>query len=95
MSKNDHAVAVMEMLEGLEFPTSRKQIVAQAEDNGATELVLDQLQALPRDSYESADVLSNHLSEINKIPGQDNLWSSKKSDDIPEKTTEGVRDVVR
>ena len=59
-----------------------------AQDNDASEEVLDQLQAMPKDTFEDIEALNESLYKLNKLPGNENLWSSADSEDIQDTHSE-------
>ena len=82
MSKNEQSVYALQFLDGLEYPATRQDIVACAESNGASEKTLDQIQAMPKDSYESLEDVNKSLYKLQSLPGNENLWSSNDSEDL-------------
>ena len=82
MSKNEQSVYALQFLDDLEFPASRRDIVACAEDHNASEKVLDLIQAMPRDNYENLQAVNDSLYKLQDLPGHSNLWSSDDSKEI-------------
>lgn len=72
----DEPVNVEETLDGLMFPAVRIQIITYAEDQGASEEVLEMLRALPLESFNNIQEINRELGKIEKQPGSENLWSS-------------------
>jgi hypothetical protein len=50
-------------IDGVEFPATKLEVIAAAEDAGAPQDALERLQALQREQYESRDELENELGE--------------------------------
>lgn len=78
----NHATNILGIFDGMTFPASKMEIVAFAEDADASEDVLDHLQAIPDDIYNSLGDLDRHFNDIEIIEESDNLWSSEESHDI-------------
>lgn len=78
-----HPVNILEVLDNATFPAEKAEIVQHAQDNDASEEVLDQLQGLPERTYLSISDLNRHLNDIDNLPGSANLWSSATSKDLP------------
>lgn len=57
-------IQVQKYLKGVDYPASREDLVAHAEDQGADEDVLDLLDQLPEDEYETPAEVSKALGEI-------------------------------
>lgn len=67
----------LELVDKMHFPATKAEIVAYAQEHGASEDALDGFQALPEGLYESFAVLSHKIGKIDQLPGGDmNLWSS-------------------
>lgn len=67
---------ILEVLDGKGFPASVIELVSYAEDHGASEEVLDIIQALPDQSYSSIHDVAMHLGRLELLPGEYNLWPS-------------------
>jgi hypothetical protein len=50
-----YQTAVQPFLEGVEFPVTKLDLIGHAESRGASNEVIEDLQALPGEQYESAD----------------------------------------
>ncbi len=75
-------VNILEVLDGAEFPATLPELIAFAEDNDASEEVLDQIQAMEDREYESIQDINRHLNVLAVEEGEENIYSS--SDDIGE-----------
>lgn|GEM_PF-1412900 len=71
-----HPVNVLEVLEDVEFPATVPELVAFAEDNDASEEVLDIIQAMEEREYESIQDVNRHLNQIAVEEGEENLYGS-------------------
>lgn len=71
-----HPVNVLEVLEEFEFPGTVPELVAYAEDQDASEDVLDLIQAMPEREYESIQDVARHLNQIAVMEGEENIYSS-------------------
>jgi hypothetical protein len=78
----NHAPHILGFFDGMTFPASKMELVAYAEDAEASEDVLDHLQAIPDDIYNSLTDLERHFNDIEIIEESGNLWSSEESHDI-------------
>ena len=77
-------VNVLELMDGMEFPAEKVAIVEYAADMGASEDILDQLQAMPDVEVTSLAHLSRLFGTIEHQPGEENLFSSEESHDLPD-----------
>lgn len=75
-------VNILEVLDGAEFPATLPELIAFAEDNDASEEVLDQIAAMPDREYESIQDVNRHMNVIAVEEGEENIYSS--ADDIGE-----------
>jgi len=57
-------IQVQKYLKGVDYPASREDLMAHAEDNGADEDVLDLLDQLPDEEYETPADVSKAIGEI-------------------------------
>ena len=76
-------VNILEILDGAIFPASKMELIAYAQDHDASEEVLDQLQTIPDDIYNSLGHVNMHINDIEIIEGAENLFSSEPSSDLP------------
>ena len=72
----DHDPNIELMIEGAKFPATVKSLTAYAEDQGASEDALDIIQALPDRDYKTLTDVLRATGRIDKLPGQENLFSS-------------------
>ena len=84
MPQTDHAPNILEVLEGIQFPTSVPEMVAYAEDQEASEEVLDLLQGMPEREYTSLQDVSRSLGQVEELPGAENLWPSASEQELDE-----------
>jgi hypothetical protein len=77
-------VNILEVLDGVGFPASKMELIAYAQDHDASEEVLDQLQCIPDDIYNSLGHVNMHINDIEIIEGAENLFSSEPSSDLPQ-----------
>ena len=59
-----HPGQVQKYLKGLEYPVSKRELIDQAERNGATQEVISTLRELRRDEYNSPNDVSEAIGEI-------------------------------
>jgi hypothetical protein len=65
------------LLDGIDFPATKSEIVTYADDQGASEEALEAFRALPKQSYNSFYDVNSGLGMIESLPGNENLFSSK------------------
>lgn len=75
---------MLEVLDGMEFPATKVEMVAYAEDQDAAEETLELIEALPERLYTSIRDVARHNGEIEHLPGEENLFSSEPSHDLPD-----------
>lgn len=75
-------VNMLEVIDGLDFPVTKAELVDYAQDQGASEEVLDLLQGMPERDYASLPEVNKYLGLIDKLPGNENLWASEESHDL-------------
>lgn len=69
----------LELIDEIPLPATKPEIVAFAQDNGASEEALEAFEALPRDEYKTIVALNRDLGLIEQLPGGDsNLFSSSQ-----------------
>lgn len=75
---------LLELFEPDDFPASKMDLIIYAGERGASEDVLDELQAIPDDIYDSIAELNPHLGEMEIIEdrGGGDLWASEESSDL-------------
>jgi hypothetical protein len=81
MAQSDQPPNVLEVLDGLPFPATIAEMVSFAEDKGASEDVLDQIQAMPDRDYAGIHDVAMHLGRIEPLPHEENQWSSAPSEE--------------
>jgi hypothetical protein len=69
-------VNILEVLDGADFPATLPELIAFAEDNEASEEVLDQIQAMEDREYESIQDVNRHLNVLAIEEGEENIYSS-------------------
>ena len=72
----DHDPNIESLIEGARFPATVKSLTSHAEDQGSSEEALDIIQALPDRDYASLTEVLRATGQIEKLPGQENLFSS-------------------
>ncbi|MFP4313953.1 MAG: DUF2795 domain-containing protein [Alphaproteobacteria bacterium] len=77
MQEDDKPVNVEVFLDDLNFPREKREIVTYAQDEGASEDVLQILRVLPDKHYQSLSDLNDALGYIERQPGYQNQWSSR------------------
>lgn len=75
-----------------DFPASKMDLVIYAEDRGASEDVLEMLQAIPDDIYDSFNDLNSHLGEMEIIEDRGDLWASEESHDLSDDRDRALAD---
>jgi hypothetical protein len=88
-----HAVNLLGIFDSMTFPASKMELIAHAEDRGASEDVLDHLQAMPDDIYNSLADLNSHANDIEIIEESGNLWSSEDFHDLPDEAERFISDL--
>jgi hypothetical protein len=96
-AQGDHDFAsptnLLEIMDGIAFPSSKVDLVDYAQNNGASEEILDQIRAMPDIIYNSIRDINRHANEIEAQPGDENLWSSEPSDDLPDATDRRITEL--
>lgn len=64
------------VLDGIDFPAAKVQILAYAGEHGASEEAMEMLRALPVQHYRNMQEINDKLGLIEEQPGSENLWSS-------------------
>jgi hypothetical protein len=62
MSDTPNPIQVQKHLGGLDYPASKDDIVAKAEESGADDTVLEALRGLPEREYDAPTAVSEALS---------------------------------
>lgn len=88
-----HATNLLEIMDGVEFPASKMDLISYAEDHGASEEILEQMQAMPDDIYNTLKDINLHANDIEIIEESGNLWSSEESHDLPDEAERFVSDL--
>lgn len=71
----------LELIDGIDLPATKPEIVSYAMDSGASEEALEAFEALPHDEYKSFAALNRDLGLIEEVPGgASNLFSSNQHD---------------
>jgi hypothetical protein len=76
MQEDAQPINVLELLDGIEFPTTREQAVVYANDNGASDDALNLLRAIPEKTYNDMKELNGALGQMRKPVGHQNIFSS-------------------
>lgn len=75
------AINYLELIDGIDLPATKPEIVSYAQDKGASEEAVEAFEALPHDEYKSFAALNRDLGLIEQLPGGDaNLFSSNQHD---------------
>ena len=77
MQATDMPPNVEEVLSGLPFPAAKVEIISYAGDQDASEETMELLRALPVERYNSIQDINDELANIERQPGNENLWSSR------------------
>lgn len=92
-SSVNHAMNILELLDGVPFPANKQDLIAYAEANDASEEALDVIQGMSGDEYISVNDINRHLNSLDRLPGQQNLWSSAESADLPTEQDEEMTEM--
>ena len=57
-------IQVQKFLSGMDYPASKEEIVEHAKSNGADENIMDTLEQLPEEDYETPADVSKAIGEI-------------------------------
>ncbi len=87
-----HPVNILEVLDGADFPATLPELIAYAEDNDASEEVLDQIQAMPDREYLSIQDVNRHLNILATEEGEENIYSSEDLSEV-RRTPDAADDV--
>ena len=66
-----------EIIDGIEFPAAKVQIVDYAGEQGASEEAMEMLRALPVQNYNNMNEINAELGKVEEQPGSENLWASR------------------
>jgi hypothetical protein len=80
----NHPLNMLEILDGVPLPATKQELIDYAQDHDASEDMLDQLQAMPGDTFNSISDINRHIGLVEDMPGSENLWSSADSRDLPD-----------
>ena len=78
---------ILEILDGIEFPASKIDLISYAYDQDASEEAVEMLRALPDSSFNHMSDVRKNLGRIDELPGNQQ-WGSEPSEDMehdPEK----------
>lgn len=75
----DHPKNLLILIDNVEFPTSKTELIKAAEDNGGTESAIEMFRALRHEEYETLSDVNDDLGLIEEIPGQTNMFASKSA----------------
>jgi len=73
---------ILEILDGVEFPASKVDLVSHAYDNDASEEAVEMLRALPDSSFNHLEDVRRNIGRIESLPGVQQ-WGSEPSEDMP------------
>ena len=73
---------ILEILDGIEFPTSKIDLISYAYDQDASEEAVEMLRALPDESFNHLNDVRDNLGRIEELPGEQQ-WASEPSEDMP------------
>lgn len=73
------SINYLELIDGIDLPATKPELVAFALDNGASEEALEAFEALPHEEYKTMAALNRDLGLIEQLPGGNaNLFSSSQ-----------------
>ena len=75
-SSSESPLHIEQFLDGLPFPAAKVQLITYADEQGASEEVLEILRALPIGSYNNIQEIYRVIGLLAEEEGQENLWSS-------------------
>lgn len=81
-SSADFPPDILEILDGVEFPASKVDLISHAYDNDASEEAVEMLRALPDSSFNHLSDVRDNLGRIEELPGNQQ-WGSSPSEDMP------------
>ncbi len=73
---------ILELLDGIEFPASKIDLIDYAYDNDASEEAIEMLRALPDESFNHLNDVRDNIGRIDELPGVQQ-WGSEPSEDMP------------
>ena len=76
MTDIDTPMNLRALLDGIEFPVEKIEIVSYADEHDASEEALEALRALPQRSYPNIKTLNRDLGLIETTAGAANIWGS-------------------
>ncbi len=73
------SINYLELIDGIDLPATKPEIVSFAIDNGASEEALEAFEALPHAEYKTMAALNRDIGLIEQLPGGNaNLFSSSQ-----------------
>ena len=78
----ESAPNILEILDGVEFPASKVDLISHAYDNDASEEAVEMLRALPDSSFNHLEDVRRNIGRMDELPGVQQ-WGSDPSEDIP------------
>lgn len=99
------ALNLLDLLTGISFPTSKEDLVSEAENKGAPEDVVERLRNLPDGQYSDPDEVraalqdfgptevQKHLKGANYPASRDDLVSTAESNDAPDGMVEHLKNM--
>lgn len=84
MAQSNAPINILEVLDGAEFPASIAELVVFAEDNDASEDVLDLIQAMPDRIYDNIEEVNQFMNRLAIQEGEENIYSSEGLEDVRE-----------
>jgi hypothetical protein len=77
MQTNDHAPNLLELLDGISFPTTRERAVVYAMENDASADSLTLLEAIEDRDYQNMEDINEALGKMRHPSGEANLFVSQ------------------
>ncbi len=82
---------ILELLDDMEFPATKTEIVEYALEQDGAEEAMDILEAMPDRLYEDLHDLSDDIGMIEDLPGTDNgYWPASEEASLPDETESKV-----
>ena len=73
---------ILEILDGVEFPASKVDLISYAYDQDASEEAVEMIRAMPDSSFNHLNDVRANLGRIDELPGNQQ-WGSEPSEDMP------------
>jgi hypothetical protein len=64
MAETPNPIQIQKFLSGIDYPANREALISRAKESGADSNVLDALQSIPDQEYDSPTAVSSAVSDV-------------------------------